>query len=227
MNGPTWGTEVFIPLDQVIGGRDMLGRGWRDAAREPLDRTLDLAAGHGNRRRQGRQPDHRARMPVVREQFGRSISQFEGVQEALEPIAGYTYMMDAARLFTAGMLDRGVRPSVPSAVLKYRNTDLMREVINHAMDVVAGRGVITGPRNFLARAYQAVPIGITVEGANIVTRSLMIFGQGRFAATPTSSMKSRPPAWPTNGKPSASSMASSIATSPTPPAMPCARSSWG
>ncbi|MEP2614921.1 acyl-CoA dehydrogenase domain-containing protein, partial [Marinobacter alexandrii] len=120
----------------------------------------------------------------TREQFGRSISQFEGVQEALEPIAGYTYMMDAARLLTAGMLDRGVRPSVPSAVLKYRNTDLMREVINHAMDVVAGRGVITGPRNFLARAYQAVPIGITVEGANILTRSLMIFGQGAIRCHP-------------------------------------------
>lgn len=94
----------------------------------------------------------------TREQFGRSISQFEGVQEALEPIAGYTYMMDAARLLTAGMLDRGVRPSVPSAVLKYRNTDLMREVINHAMDVVAGRGVITGPRNFLARAIRPCPL---------------------------------------------------------------------
>jgi acyl-CoA dehydrogenase len=120
----------------------------------------------------------------TREQFGRTISQFEGVQEALEPIAGYTYMMDAARLLTSGMLDRGVRPSVPSAVLKYRNTDLMREVINHAMDVVAGRGVITGPRNFLARAYQAVPIGITVEGANILTRSLMIFGQGSIRCHP-------------------------------------------
>jgi alkylation response protein AidB-like acyl-CoA dehydrogenase len=121
---------------------------------------------------------------LTREQFGRSISQFEGVQEALEPIAGYTYMMDAARLLTSGMLDRGVRPSVPSAVLKYRNTDLMRTVINHAMDVVAGRGVITGPRNFLARAYQAVPIGITVEGANILTRSLMVFGQGAIRCHP-------------------------------------------
>src|SRR5690606_34001718 len=78
----------------------------------------------------------------------------------------------------------GVRPAVPSAVLKYRNTDLMREVINHAMDIVAGRGVITGPRNFLARAYQAVPIGITVEGANILTRSLMIFGQGAIRCHP-------------------------------------------
>src|SRR5690606_26627524 len=120
----------------------------------------------------------------VREQFGRSISQFEGVQEALEPIAGYTYMMDAARILTASMLDRGVRPAVPSALLQYRNTDLMRIVINHAMDVVAGRGVISGPRNFISQAYQAVPIGITVEGANILTRSLMVFGQGAIRCHP-------------------------------------------
>ncbi len=120
----------------------------------------------------------------TREQFGRSISQFEGVQGALEPLAGYTYQMNAARLLTSGMLDRGVRPAVPSALLKYQNTELMRSAINHAMDVVAGRGVITGPRNFLARAYQAVPIAITVEGANILTRSLMVFGQGAIRCHP-------------------------------------------
>ena len=104
----------------------------------PVHRPLHLPASPRHRCRQTGQPGYGIRA-YTREQFGRSISQFEGVQEALEPIAGYTYMMDAARLLTAGMLDRGVRPSVPSAVLKYRNTDLMREVINHAMDVVAGR----------------------------------------------------------------------------------------
>ncbi len=183
MNGPTWGTEVFIPMEQVIGGQDMLGKGWKMLLEcLSIGRSISLPAlGTGAGKLASLATGSYA---YTREQFGRSISQFEGVQEALEPIAGYTYMMDAARLLTAGMLDRGVRPSVPSAVLKYRNTDLMREVINHAMDVVAGRGVITGPRNFLARAYQAVPIGITVEGANILTRSLMIFGQGAIRCHP-------------------------------------------
>ena len=183
MNGPTWGTEVFIPMEQVIGGQDMLGKGWKMLLEcLSIGRSISLPAlGTGAGKLASLAAGSYA---YTREQFGRSISQFEGVQEALEPIAGYTYMMDAARLLTAGMLDRGVRPSVPSAVLKYRNTDLMREVINHAMDVVAGRGVITGPRNFLARAYQAVPIGITVEGANILTRSLMIFGQGAIRCHP-------------------------------------------
>jgi acyl-CoA dehydrogenase len=183
MNGPTWGTDVFIPMSQVIGGQDMLGKGWTMLLEcLSIGRSISLPAlGTGAGKLASLATGAYA---YTREQFGRSISQFEGVQEALEPIAGYTYMMDAARLLTSGMLDRGVRPSVPSAVLKYRNTDRMREVINHAMDVVAGRGVITGPRNFLARAYQAVPIGITVEGANILTRSLMIFGQGAIRCHP-------------------------------------------
>ena len=183
MNGPTWGEEVFIPMEQVIGGQDMLGKGWKMLLEcLSIGRSISLPAlGTGAGKLASLATGSYA---YTREQFGRSISQFEGVQEALEPIAGYTYMMDSARLLTTGMLDRGVRPSVPSAVLKYRNTDLMREVINNAMDVVAGRGVITGPRNFLARAYQAVPIGITVEGANILTRSLMVFGQGAIRCHP-------------------------------------------
>ncbi|MFN2329127.1 MAG: acyl-CoA dehydrogenase [Chromatocurvus sp.] len=183
MNGPTWGTEVFIPMDQVIGGQDMLGKGWTMLLEAlSIGRSISLPAmGTGAGKMASLSSGAYA---YVREQFGRSISQFEGVQEALEPIAGNTYMMNAARLLTAGMLDRGIRPSVPSAVLKYRNTDLMRTTINHAMDVVAGRGVITGPRNFMARAYQAVPIAITVEGANILTRSLMIFGQGAIRCHP-------------------------------------------
>ncbi|ROT98407.1 acyl-CoA dehydrogenase [Marinobacter sp. R17] len=183
MNGPTWGEDVFIPLTQVIGGEGMVGRGWTMLLEcLSIGRSISLPAlGTGAGKLACLTTGAYA---GIREQFGRSISHFEGVQEALEPVAGYTYMMDAGRLLTSGMLDRGVRPSVPSAVLKYRNTDLMRKVINHAMDVVAGRGVITGPRNFLARAYQAVPIGITVEGANILTRSLMIFGQGAIRCHP-------------------------------------------
>lgn len=183
MNGPTWGEEVFIPMEQVIGGEEMLGKGWTMLLEcLSIGRSISLPAlGTGAGKLACLATGSYA---LTREQFGRSISQFEGVQEALEPMAGYTYMMDAARLLTSSMLDRGVRPAVLSAVLKYRNTDLMRTVINHAMDVVAGRGVITGPRNFLARAYQAVPIAITVEGANILTRSLMIFGQGAIRCHP-------------------------------------------
>jgi acyl-CoA dehydrogenase len=183
MNGPTWGNDVFIPMEQVIGGQPMLGKGWIMLLEcLSIGRSISLpalATGAGKLASLGIGSYAR-----VREQFGRTISQFEGVQEALEPIAGYTYMMDAARLLTASMLDRGVRPSVPSAVLKSRNTELMRIVVNHAMDVVAGRGVITGPRNFIAQGYEALPIGITVEGANILTRSLMIFGQGAIRCHP-------------------------------------------
>jgi len=183
MNGPTWGTEVFIPMQQVIGGQEMLGKGWTMLLEcLSIGRSISLpalATGAGKLACFAT-----GAYAYTREQFGRNISRFEGVQEALEPLAGYTYQMDAARLFTAAMLDRGERPSVPSALLKYRNTDLMRRAIDHAMDVVAGRGVITGPRNFLARAYQAVPIAITVEGANILTRSLMVFGQGAIRCHP-------------------------------------------
>ncbi len=183
MNGPTWGEDVFIPLDQVIGGQEMLGKGWTMLLEcLSIGRSISLpalATGAGKLASLST-----GAYAYTREQFGRSISQFEGVQEALEPLAGYTYQMNAARLFTVAMLDRGEHPAVPSALLKYRNTDLMRRAINHAMDVVAGRGVITGPRNFLARAYQAVPIAITVEGANILTRSLMVFGQGAIRCHP-------------------------------------------
>ncbi|XOZ33201.1 acyl-CoA dehydrogenase [Halomonadaceae bacterium KBTZ08] len=183
MNGPTWGEDVFIPLEQVIGGREMVGQGWRMLLEcLSIGRSISLPA-------LGTSGGKMACLTTgsyaaVREQFGRSISDFEGVQEALEPMAGYTWMMDSARIFTAGMLDRGVKPSVPSALLKYRNTDLMRKVVTNAMDVVAGRGVIRGPRNFLARIYQAIPIAITVEGANILTRSLMVFGQGAIRCHP-------------------------------------------
>ena len=183
MNGPTWGDEVFIPLEQVIGGREMVGQGWRMLLEVlSIGRSISLPA-------LGTSGGKMASLTTgsyasLREQFGRSISEFEGVQEALEPVAGYTWMMDSARIFTAGMLDRGVKPSVPSALLKYRNTDLMRKAVTHAMDVVAGRAVIRGPRNFLARIYQSIPIAITVEGANILTRSLMVFGQGAIRCHP-------------------------------------------
>jgi acyl-CoA dehydrogenase len=183
MNGPVWGNDVFIPLDQVIGGPEMIGMGWRMLLEcLSIGRSISLPALGTSAAKMACLTT--GSYAAVREQFGRSISEFEGVQEAMEPMAGYTYLMDAARVFTSGMLDRDVKPSVPSAILKYRNTDLMRDVVIHAMDVIAGRGVIIGPRNFMARIYSAIPIAITVEGANILTRSLMIFGQGAIRCHP-------------------------------------------
>ncbi|HCB39209.1 MAG TPA: acyl-CoA dehydrogenase [Gammaproteobacteria bacterium] len=183
MNGPTWGEDVFIPMEQIIGGQERIGQGWimllecLSVGRAISLPALSTGAGKHCCLTTGA-------YAAIRQQFGRSIAEFEGVQEALEPIAGDTYMMDAARRLTAAMLDRGIKPAIPSALLKYRNTELMRDVVNNAMDVVAGRGVIVGPRNFLARVYQSLPISITVEGANILTRSLMVFGQGAIRCHP-------------------------------------------
>ena len=183
MNGPTWGENVFIPMEQIIGGQQRIGQGWimllecLSVGRAISLPALSTGAGKHCSLTTGA-------YAAIRQQFGRSIAEFEGVQEALEPIAGYTYMMDAARRLTAGMLDRDIKPAIPSALLKYRNTELMREIVNNSMDVVAGRAVIAGPRNFLARVYQSLPISITVEGANILTRSLMVFGQGAIRCHP-------------------------------------------
>lgn len=183
MNGPTTGENVFVPFEQIIGGATMIGKGWAMLVEcLSIGRAISLPAlGTGAGKYICLTTGAYA---AIRSQFGYSISAFEGVQEALEPIAGYTFMMDAARRFTSSMIDRGINPSVPSAILKYRNTELMRDIINHAMDIVAGRAIITGPRNFLARVYQAAPISITVEGANILTRSLIIYGQGAVRCHP-------------------------------------------
>ena len=115
---------------------------------------------------------------AVRKQFKTPIGRFEGVAEVLGRIAGNTYAMDAARGLTTLAVDSGEKPSVASAIVKYHLTERMREVIDDAMDIHGGRGICMGPRNYLARVYQAIPISITVEGANILTRSLIIFGQG-------------------------------------------------
>ncbi|MDH3451096.1 MAG: DUF1974 domain-containing protein, partial [Gammaproteobacteria bacterium] len=120
----------------------------------------------------------------VRRQFNLPIGKFEGIEEPLARIGGFAYMMDAGRLLTAGMLDAGEKPSVVSAILKYHNTEGMRQVMNDAMDVHGGRGICQGPSNYLASAYQALPIGITVEGANILTRSMIVFGQGAMRCHP-------------------------------------------
>ena len=120
----------------------------------------------------------------IRRQFGIALCQLEGLEEPLARIAGYNYMMEAMRKYTVGALDKGIKPSVITAIAKYTSTELGRKVINDGMDIMAGSGITRGPRNVIANIYQATPIGITVEGANILTRTLIIFGQGLLRAHP-------------------------------------------
>ncbi|MEX0900430.1 MAG: acyl-CoA dehydrogenase [Gammaproteobacteria bacterium] len=183
MNGPTRGKDVFIPMDWLIGGTEYIGKGWMMLMNcLSAGRAISLPAlGTSSGKMASRMTGAYAR---VRRQFRVPIGAFEGVEEALTRIAGYTYRMDAARVMTAGAIDLGNKPSVLSAILKYHNTEGMRQVVGDAMDVHGGRGVIMGPANYLARNYQAVPISITVEGANILTRSMIIFGQGAIRCHP-------------------------------------------
>jgi acyl-CoA dehydrogenase len=182
-NGPTRGTDVFIPMDWVIGGRARIGQGWRMLMQSlAAGRAISLPAlGTAGGKMSALLTGAYAR---IRKQFGVPIGMFEGVQEPLARIGGKTYRMDAARLLTLVALDEGEKPSVLSAILKYQLTEGNRQTLNDAMDVHGGKGIIQGPNNYLAHAYTAVPISITVEGANILTRSLIIFGQGAIRAHP-------------------------------------------
>lgn len=182
-NGPTSGRDVWIPADWIIGGPARAGQGWR-MLMECLaaGRSISLPAlSVGAAKLACRATGAYAR---IRTQFKTPIGRFEGVQEALARMAGTTYLMEAARVMTAGAVDQGERPSVISAIVKYHLTERMRRVVNDAMDVLGGAGIMMGPRNLLGRLYQAIPIGITVEGANILTRSLIIFGQGAIRCHP-------------------------------------------
>jgi acyl-CoA dehydrogenase len=182
-NGPTSGRDVFIPIDWIVGGPERAGQGWRMLVEcLAAGRSISLpalAAGAG--KVASRATGAYAR---VRKQFHVPIGRFEGVQESLARIGGLTYLMDGARVMTVGALDRGQKPSVISAIVKYHLTELMRRAVDDAMDVHGGRGIIMGPRNYLARVYEAVPISITVEGANILTRNLIIYGQGAIRCHP-------------------------------------------
>lgn len=183
MNGPNRGRDVFVPLSQVIGGAAGIGQGWRmlvESLSEGRGISLPaLATGAG--KAASRFTGAYAR---VRHQFNQPIGRFEGVEEALARIAGLTYQMDAARRLTLAALDRGERPAVVSAIVKYHLTEHYRRVLNDAMDVQGGSGICLGPSNLLGRAYQAIPVAITVEGANILTRSMIIFGQGAIRCHP-------------------------------------------
>ncbi len=184
MNGPTRGNDVVIPISWIVGGKDYAGKGWRMLMESlAAGRCISLPAlSVGGAQLAARATGGYAR---VRRQFNTSIGNFEGIQEALARIGGYAYQMNAARLMTVGALDRGERPSVLSAILKYHLTERLRTVLNDAMDVQGGSGICLGDRNLFGRAYQTIPIAITVEGANILTRSLIIFGQGAMRAHPT------------------------------------------
>lgn len=183
MNGPNWGKDVFIPMDWIIGGQERIGQGWRMLMESLSDgRSISLPAlSVGAGKLCSRVVGGYAR---VRSQFKMPIGRFEGVEEALARIAGTTYTLDAARTLTLSGLDLGEKPSVISAIVKYHLTEGMRRIVNDAMDVQGGAGICMGPRNTIGRVYQAIPISITVEGANILTRSLIIFGQGAIRSHP-------------------------------------------
>ncbi len=182
-NGPTQGKDVFIPMDYIIGGQARVGQGWRmlmDCL--AAGRAISLPAlGTGAAMFCARLTGAYAR---VRRQFGMPIGKFEGIEEPLARIAGYAYGLDAARRLTAASLDSGQQPSVLSAILKYHATERMRTALNDAMDIHGGRAICDGPRNYLFGTYMSVPVAITVEGANILTRSLIIFGQGAIRCHP-------------------------------------------
>ncbi len=182
-NGPTRGQDVFIPIESVIGGRDGIGQGWR-MLMECLaaGRAISLPAlSCGATKLAARAVGGYAR---IRKQFKVPIGRFEGVEEALARLGGYSYLMDAARTLTARAVDLGEQPAVASAIAKYQLTEHMRRAVNDAMDIQGGAGICLGPRNLLGRAYQALPISITVEGANILTRTLIIYGQGAMRCHP-------------------------------------------
>lgn len=183
MNGPNSGKDVFIPLDYLIGGQAMLGKGWMMLMNcLSVGRSISLpAVGTGAAKYTSLVTGQYAR---IREQFNVPLAAFEGIQESLARIAGNAWLMDSARILTAKAVDLGEKPSVLSAILKYHLTERGRECIQHAMDVHGGKGIIMGPNNYLGRNWQGAPIFITVEGANILSRNLMIFGQGAIRCHP-------------------------------------------
>ena len=182
-NGPNWGHDVFIPMDHVIGGVEQCGKGWKML-------MSALAAGRGislpslSAAGAAFTADLTGAYARVREQFHVSISKFEAIQERLGRMAATAYLLDAARRMTCAALDDGHHPAVVTAIMKAQATERMRISVNDAMDVHGGKGIIEGPLNYLGSLYRGVPIGITVEGANIVTRSLIQFGQGAIRSHP-------------------------------------------
>src|SRR6056297_2515526 len=182
-NCPTRGHDVIVPIDAIIGGKDGAGNGWRMLMESlAVGRGISLPAQAVG----GSKVATRAigAYAAIRKQFGLNIGKFEGIEEPMARIGGYTYLLEGARRYTTGGLDRGQKPAVVTAIAKYNFTELGREIANDAMDIVGGAGTSRGPRNIFASTYTAMPIAITVEGANILTRTLMIFGQGAIRSHP-------------------------------------------
>jgi acyl-CoA dehydrogenase len=182
-NCPTQGHDVIVPVEAVVGGVEGCGKGWRML-------TESLAAGRGvslpAQSTGGAKVGTRviSAYASIRKQFGLPIGKFEGIEEPVARIAGFNYLLEAMRRYTLGAIDKGIKPAVVTAMAKYNSTEIARKLINDAMDVAGGSGISRGPRNLLAHFYVATPIGITVEGANILTRTLIIFGQGALRAHP-------------------------------------------
>jgi acyl-CoA dehydrogenase len=183
LNGPTQGKNVFIPMDYLIGGMDMVGCGWR-MLMECLSagRAISLpSSAMGGAQAAALATGAYAR---VRKQFQQSIASFEGIEAPLARIAGNTYLINAALTLGAASIDHGAKPSVAGAILKYHTTERARQIAMDAMDIHGGKGICLGPQNYLGRGYQGAPISITVEGANILSRNLIIFGQGAIRCHP-------------------------------------------
>jgi acyl-CoA dehydrogenase len=182
-NGPNSGKDVFVPLDWIIGGREYAGKGWKMLMNcLAAGRSISLPTSSvGGTKALARVTGAYAR---VRSQFRTPIGKLEGVEEALGRIAANAYMMEATRVMTAGAVDLGEKPSVISAIAKYHMTERARDCVNDAMDIHGGKGICLGPNNWVGRGYQVVPVAITVEGANILTRTLIIFGQGAIRCHP-------------------------------------------
>jgi acyl-CoA dehydrogenase len=182
-NGPIRGEEVFIPMDYLLGGTEHVGQGWRMLVEcLSVGRAISLpSSATGGAKTAALTTGAYAR---IRKQFNLPIGRFEGIEEALARIAGYTYAISALSRQTATAVDAGEKPAVPGAIAKYQATEMSREIIKDAMDIHGGKGIILGPKNYLGRAWQGAPIWITVEGANILTRSMMIFGQGAIRCHP-------------------------------------------
>ncbi len=182
-NCPTRGHDVVVPIDAIIGGVEGAGNGWRMLMESlAVGRGISLPAqAIGGAKTATRAIGAYA---AIRKQFGLNLGKVEGIEEPMARIGGYTYLLDAARGYICGALDKGAKPAVVTAIAKYNFTELGREIVNDAMDIVGGAGISRGPRNVFAHSYTAMPIAITVEGANILTRTLMIFGQGAIRSHP-------------------------------------------
>jgi acyl-CoA dehydrogenase len=182
-NGPILGKDVFVPLDALIGGVEMAGQGWRMLVEcLSVGRAISLPSTSTGGTKMGALAT--GAYARIRKQFNMPIGRFEGIEAALARIAGNTYATSALSRMTATAVDLGDKPAVPSAIAKYHTTEMAREVIKDAMDIHGGKGVIMGPRNYLGRGWEGIPVSITVEGANILTRNLMIFGQGAIRCHP-------------------------------------------